>query len=1301
MGIGININEKASYKPSVVSSKIKELVSSTNGTPTFYALVETKMKASSKNIKLPRNMKYLCETSGLRPSGGILLFSDRSLGMNSSHTIASRHALFCSLKVDDFSFNCVVVYLPCDYRECTKIIEKIDAFLYENDITDFCIFGDFNIDFQSVQHQNKAIILNAFLLKHNLIDVALKLNSQQQWTWRGRGERINSKSTLDYFFCNFGTFNNIKFNLNSFSDHKDVTVSYRKQFIYHAPKWKSFLFKNDKFKKLMENEALSFLIKNAHESSFKFPKDIYHTSPTLVDTDLNFDHYEFKETSVFFNLLKHLKKEHDRFYSQIRSKNYSVTKKFNEQMSLLYDLLDSGDGGISKSINELINEQRDFFKNMVFSQAEQKYLKKMQCDGYTNAFTFKHIRGFQKNEYNLSLDGNLTNDPKKIAEHFAKLHSEIVNPLQQTQSDLNDFLKYYELSLSDIFPKIPQISDPKSTTADFIKVIKSMSNNSTPGISSEPKILFEFLIKLLPNFVTKALNNLYFIDIDHSPFAFIKHRNIVFIPKRGTDLSDPKNFRPISLLETVYKILSKALNQKIRPHLSTLIDSEQFGFMPQKHMSTASLSMTSTINHIKQKNYDAQLISFDFSKAFDRILPGVINTILMHIFPNGHFAKSLINLTNGGKFRALINGIYSQFIDIVLGAPQGDPFSGTKFNVINQIFPACLKSVKLKRILLHVGKSPLPPGSYADDNWAFFQMTAEFEVELLKDLLIRLKASIGLHVNFKKTKIITNGAYPKNLNEIGNFCNDFKHLGIYLSFDLELAAEKTYSELICNLDKKSKTLPMRGGYNLFKRRNLCSSLLNSMCYHVFRIFSPNDDQCNKIWKIMTKFLWTSKTFEGISRRTKISQNRIELNYLDGGLNLLKPQNLSFSVWITSFINALKHASLYTSSTLRILLNFSHTPIDSLLKDFSSKTFMSYERHFKKLYANQGGCYFTKFRSFLLEIEKDPTTFYHTPLTMSNWSFKGQSFSIYDQIQLRKSNLLTMASILEKNELKNKIVILPVLRSDLQNLLSDSNLYNKICTLWNDVKQDFSQVNIFTKKVARKFLNPLILISNVQPSIYSYHFKRMYRIKLSKPHPAIQTRKRDGLYFPDPETFFMSYKRIFQLPILLHHKNFFFEQFIRTLPSKNKLFKFKLTDTATCSTCNVISNTEHALFSCKFPKYFVHALALFLDNRFNDDLPQFIFLKENFYLFNIFYEEFSITEYIQITQLILISKDKSLKYSTSERTYRWNYYNWFSQSLLIAQFACTTLQFSGLENSLILEFHDFLLSYSDNPKYFDV
>ena len=87
-----------------------------------------------------------------------------------------------------------------------------------------------------------------------------------------------------------------------------------------------------------------------------------------------------------------------------------------------------------------------------------------------------------------------------------------------------------------------------------------MSNTSCPGISTEPKIIYEFLLNLMPNFVTKALNNLYDIDLDTSEFSFIKDRNISFIPKRGNDLTDLSNFRPISLLETVYKLIAKTLN---------------------------------------------------------------------------------------------------------------------------------------------------------------------------------------------------------------------------------------------------------------------------------------------------------------------------------------------------------------------------------------------------------------------------------------------------------------------------------------------------------------------------------------------------------------------------------------------------------------------------------------------------------------------------------------------------------------------------------------------------------------------
>ena len=172
-----------------------------------------------------------------------------------------------------------------------------------------------------------------------------------------------------------------------------------------------------------------------------------------------------------------------------------------------------------------------------------------------------------------------------------------------------------------------------------------------------------------------------------------------------------------------------------------------------------------------------------------------------------------------------------------------------------------------------------------------------------------------------------------------------------------------------------------------------------------------------------------------------------------------------------------------------------------------------------------------------------------------------------------------------------------------------------------------------------------------------------------------------------------------MPILLHYKNFFFEQFIRSLTSKNKLFKFQLSDTNLCHICKVISNTEHALFFCVFPKYFIHALAMFLDKTYNQSAPQFIFLKETFYLFNIYYEDFALKDYLQLTQLILIAKERSLMYSKSENTQRWKYYNWFSQSLLITQFACKTLDYTGIDNSLIMSFLDYLLSYKETPDFF--
>ena len=78
----------------------------------------------------------------------------------------------------------------------------------------------------------------------------------------------------------------------------------------------------------------------------------------------------------------------------------------------------------------------------------------------------------------------------------------------------------------------------------------------------------------------------------------------------------------------------------------------------------------------------------------------------------------------------------------------------------------------------------------------------------------------------------------------------------------------------------------------------------------------------------------------------------------------------------------------------------------------------------------------------------------------------------------------------------------------------------------------------------------------------------------------------------------------------------------------------------------------------------------------------------------FYEEFSTKEYLQITHLILIAKDKSLKISYDDCIKRWTPLNYFSQSLLIVQFTIKLLLNAGFDIDLITSFSNFLLNNQD-------
>ena len=118
----------------------------------------------------------------------------------------------------------------------------------------------------------------------------------------------------------------------------------------------------------------------------------------------------------------------------------------------------------------------------------------------------------------------------------------------------------------------------------------------------------------------------------------------------------PENYRPISLLDTMYKIYTRLLANRLSRALDPLLRKSQFGF--RKHRSTAHAIhvLRRTMEGLLHKtDRDLNLLFLDWSKAFDRVNTAALSDALMAFGVGGAFLN-IIQSTFSNKFRVLGQG---------------------------------------------------------------------------------------------------------------------------------------------------------------------------------------------------------------------------------------------------------------------------------------------------------------------------------------------------------------------------------------------------------------------------------------------------------------------------------------------------------------------------------------------------------------------------------------------------------------------------------------------------------------------
>ena len=174
------------------------------------------------------------------------------------------------------------------------------------------------------------------------------------------------------------------------------------------------------------------------------------------------------------------------------------------------------------------------------------------------------------------------------------------------------------------------------TKAECLQALKSMKSRKTPGSDGLPIEFYKVFWNEISDCLLETINYAY----TEGKFSISQRRGIIkLIPKKDAEPYFVKNWRPITLLNTDYKIAAKAIANRLQNVLPKLINSDQTGFLQGRFIGENIRLIDGLINHTAARNIPVLLMFLDFEKAFDSVEWSLIWKTLSAF----NFGSSLIN----------------------------------------------------------------------------------------------------------------------------------------------------------------------------------------------------------------------------------------------------------------------------------------------------------------------------------------------------------------------------------------------------------------------------------------------------------------------------------------------------------------------------------------------------------------------------------------------------------------------------------------------------------------------------------
>lgn len=426
------------------------------------------------------------------------------------------------------------------------------------------------------------------------------------------------------------------------------------------------------------------------------------------------------------------------------------------------------------------------------------------------------------------------------------------------------------------------------TTGEVYRALMSMKSYKAPGPDGFQPIFFKMFWEDVGDevwhFVRDAFAQGYFNEQ-------LAETLMVLIPKSDHPTSF-KEFRPISLCNAVYKILTKVLVTRLRPMLARIISPLQSSFIPGRSTKDNAIILKEVVHHMKKSSRKKgdMVFKLDLEKAYDRVdywgflsdtlrvfgFPSVIISLIMH----GITSSSISLLWNGSRTPNFAPR---------RGLRQGDPISPYLFvlcierlgaMITDEVYQGSWHPIRVSK------NGPSISHLFFADDVLLFAKAKPSQARLVSNVLDKFCVASGLRVSFEKSRVFALGGVTRTRkNKITGITSvQFTdRLEKYLGFHIHHGRPKKedYAHLT---DKVASKLAAWKGRLLNKpgRVTLANAVLTAMPTYEMQVGWFPTHVCDQLDRTIRQFIWKGSTGKGLHM---VSWDRISQPKKEGGLGI--------------------------------------------------------------------------------------------------------------------------------------------------------------------------------------------------------------------------------------------------------------------------------------------------------------------------------------------------------------------------------------------------------------------------------